>query len=272
MSMSDFRLISADSHFVEPPNMWAERIDKKFRDRAPHTVKGLGGREGEFFVCENVTPMTVAGFFGAGVPSAELPEEALLPAPAEPPSEIDTLKAKIAELEKSVELYKDQFLRKAADFENFKKRMENEFINITSFANEALIAEILPVLDDLTRSLTAGKARREFGAFYKGVELIHSKLMKILEARGLKPIEALGKEFNVDYHEALMQMPKENVPAHTVIEEVEKGYTLHDKVIRHSKVIVAGNSEDSIREKDSETHEKKDEMKGNDEKSGKENQ
>jgi len=72
--MSDYQLISADSHFVEPPAMWAERMDNRFRDRAPHTVKGLSGREGEFFVCENITPMAVAGFFGAGVPSAELPE------------------------------------------------------------------------------------------------------------------------------------------------------------------------------------------------------
>jgi len=72
--MSDYRLISADSHFVEPPAMWAERMDSRFRDRAPHTVKGLSGRDGEFFVCENITPMAVAGFFGAGVPSAELPE------------------------------------------------------------------------------------------------------------------------------------------------------------------------------------------------------
>jgi predicted TIM-barrel fold metal-dependent hydrolase len=71
--MAEYRIISADSHFVEPPNMWAERVDKKFRDRAPHTVRGLNGREGEFFVCENVQPIPVAGFFGAGVPSAELP-------------------------------------------------------------------------------------------------------------------------------------------------------------------------------------------------------
>jgi molecular chaperone GrpE len=206
------------------------------------------------------------------LPAAEVPEEALLSAPAQPPSEIDTLKAKIAELEKSLELYKDQFLRKAAEFENFKKRIDNDYLNITRFANETLITEILPVIDDLTRSLAAGKARREFGAFYKGVELIHSKLMKILEARGLRPIEALGKEFDVDYHEALMQMPKENVPAHTVIEEVEKGYVLHDKVIRHTKVIVAGNPEDVTHEKSSEANRKKDEAKGNDEKSGKENQ
>ena len=72
--MAEYNLISADSHFVEPPTMWAERLDKKFRDRAPHTVKGYKGRAGEWFVCENITPMSVAGFFGAGVPSAELPE------------------------------------------------------------------------------------------------------------------------------------------------------------------------------------------------------
>ncbi|MAG31758.1 MAG: amidohydrolase [Deltaproteobacteria bacterium] len=72
--MTEYGLISADSHFVEPPTMWAERIDKKFRERAPHTVIGLNGREGEWFVCENITPMPVASFFGAGVSSKELPE------------------------------------------------------------------------------------------------------------------------------------------------------------------------------------------------------
>ncbi len=72
--MSAYQLISSDSHFVEPPNMWAERMDKKFRDRAPRTVKGLNGRAGEWFVCENIIPMSVAGFFGAGVPSPELLE------------------------------------------------------------------------------------------------------------------------------------------------------------------------------------------------------
>jgi predicted TIM-barrel fold metal-dependent hydrolase len=67
-------IISADSHFVEPPSMWAERIDKKFRDRAPHTVRGLNGKEGEFFVCQNINPFPVAAFFGAGVPSEVLLE------------------------------------------------------------------------------------------------------------------------------------------------------------------------------------------------------
>jgi len=72
--MAEHRVISADSHFVEPPTMWAERVDKKFRDRAPRTVKGFQGQEGEFFVCEGISPVPVAAFFGAGVPSEQLPE------------------------------------------------------------------------------------------------------------------------------------------------------------------------------------------------------
>jgi predicted TIM-barrel fold metal-dependent hydrolase len=72
--MPEQTIISADSHFVEPPGIWAERIDKKFKDRAPHTVRGLNGKEGEFFVCEQINPLPVAAFFGAGVSSADLPE------------------------------------------------------------------------------------------------------------------------------------------------------------------------------------------------------
>ncbi len=158
-------------------------------------------------------------------------------------SEIDTLKAKIAELEKSVELYKDQFLRKAADFENYKRRVENEYLTVTRFANENLITELLPVLDDFARSLKISKERREFGPFYKGVELIYTKLLKILEAQGLTAMQSLGKEFNVDYHEALMQMPKDDIAPQTIIEEAEKGYFLRDKVIRHAKVVVASKPE-----------------------------
>lgn len=72
--MANYGIISADSHFVEPPNMWGERLDQKFRDRAPHTVRGLNGKDGEFFVCENINPFPVAAFFGAGVPSEVLLE------------------------------------------------------------------------------------------------------------------------------------------------------------------------------------------------------
>ena len=146
---------------------------------------------------------------------------------------------KIAELEKQVAQLKDQLLRKAAEFDNYKRRTENDFAALTKFAAENIIVQLLPVLDDLNRSLKTVKERAEGDAFIKGIELIHAKLFKILEQQGLRTMDVVGKEFNVDVHDALMQMPRSDVPPHTVLEEVEKGYLLFDKVIRHAKVVVS---------------------------------
>jgi molecular chaperone GrpE len=143
------------------------------------------------------------------------------------------------EAKKQAEYYKDLFLRKAAEFENYKKRQENEAGLLTKFANEELIGEILPVLDDFERSMKMSKDRKDLENFYRGVELIYQKLVKILESEGIKPIETVGKPFDVHYHDALMQIPREDLPSFTILEEVEKGYTFHDKVIRHAKVIVS---------------------------------
>lgn len=152
--------------------------------------------------------------------------------------EVD-LSAKLAEVEKQLEQYKDLLLRKAAEFENYKKRVEHESASIVKFATEELILEFLPIVDDLERSLKLSKDRKDFESFYKGVELIYQKMLKVLADQGIKSMETVGKEFNVNYHDALMQIPREDVPPHTILEEVEKGYTLHDKVIRHAKVIVS---------------------------------
>lgn len=149
------------------------------------------------------------------------------------------LAAKLAEAEKQADTYKDLLYRKAAEFENFKKRAENEIASVVKFANESLIGDLLPVLDDFERSLKAAKTSKEFESLYRGIELIYQKLLKNIEKRGVKSFETVGKEFNVDFHDALLQVPKEDVAPHTVLEEIEKGYTLHDKVIRHAKVIVS---------------------------------
>lgn len=151
---------------------------------------------------------------------------------------------RINELESSVAMYKDQLLRKAAEFENYKKRVENDFASMTKFSTEELIQKLLPVLDDFERMIKATKAAEEKegkndSAFIRGVELIYSKYRRILEAQGVKEFETLGKPFDPALHDALMQMPKDGVPPHTVIEEVEKGYMLHEKVIRHARVIVS---------------------------------
>jgi len=143
------------------------------------------------------------------------------------------------ELQKQVDQYKDLLLRKAAEFDNYKRRIESETTNILKYATESLVEDLLPVLDDFERSLKHRKESKDNDALVKGIELIYQKLVKVLEGRGVKPFDTVGKEFNVEYHDALMQIPRSDVPHHTILEEVEKGYTLNDKVIRHAKVVVS---------------------------------
>ena len=162
-------------------------------------------------------------------------------------SDIDLLNDKYAELEKQAALYKDQLFRKAAEFENYKRRTESETMNFMKFAGENIITQLLPVLDDLTRSLSSGKEKNENDPLYKGIELINAKFSKILESQGLKKMETVGSMFNVDFHDALMQVPREDVPSHTIVEEVETGYLLFDKVIRHAKVIVSISAEEETK-------------------------
>ncbi|HTO93346.1 MAG TPA: nucleotide exchange factor GrpE [Bacteroidota bacterium] len=132
---------------------------------------------------------------------------------------------------------RDQLLRKAAEFENYKRRTEAEYANTVRSANESLITALLPIVEDFLRSLSA--APPGDNPFTKGVELIYQKLMAVLESRGLKPFEAVGKPFNVDEHDALLQVPRADVPPGTVVEEIAPGYRLNDRVIRHARVIVA---------------------------------
>ena len=145
----------------------------------------------------------------------------------------------LEELQKQLDQSKDLLLRKAAEFENYKRRVESDISGIIRFAAESLIADILPILDDFERSLKHSRETKDYDSIVKGIDLIYQKFIKLLENRGVKSFETVGKEFNVEFHDALMQVPRSDLPPHTVIEEVEKGYTLNDKVIRHAKVIVS---------------------------------
>lgn len=151
----------------------------------------------------------------------------------------EDLNVKLQESEKAVAMYKDQLLRKAAEFENYKKRVESDFLDRIRFANESIIEALLPVLDDLERSLKMSESTKDYETLMTGVRLIQAKLFKTLQSKGLKTYEAVGKPFDTAFHDALMQMPRGDVPPNTVVEEVEKGYILNDKVLRHAKVIVA---------------------------------
>ena len=176
--------------------------------------------------------------------------------PVQEKSETTLLNERVAELEKQSAQLKDQLLRKAAEFDNYKRRTENDFASLAKFAAENIITQLVPILDDFNRSLKSVKDKAENDSFYKGIELIYAKFLKVLEAQGLKAMDVVGKEFNVDVHDALMQMPRADVPPHTVLEEVEKGYLLFDKVIRHAKVVVStGPAEEPTRQAKTENFE-----------------
>lgn len=147
--------------------------------------------------------------------------------------------ARFEEAVRTAEAYKDQLLRKAAEFENYKRRTEAEYLALMKSAGEGVLVSLLPVVEDLTRSLKAAADGTVNDAFVKGVELIYQKLTRVLEQQGLRPFDSLGKPFDVHYHDALLQVPRDDVAPGTVIEEVERGYMLHDRVLRHAKVVVS---------------------------------
>ncbi len=147
-------------------------------------------------------------------------------------AERDAALAEIAQL-------KDQLLRRAAEFENFKRRTREEKDLLMKYGAEGVILDLLPVIDDFERSLASGKEHPDFDSMYKGVEIIYGKLLRVLENRGLRPMDALGKPFDVDFHDALLQIPSAEAEPGTVLDVAEKGYLLYEKVIRHAKVTVS---------------------------------
>ncbi|MCX6151743.1 MAG: nucleotide exchange factor GrpE [Ignavibacteriales bacterium] len=153
--------------------------------------------------------------------------------------ELEELKNKNETLEKELAGYKDKVLRKAAEFENYKRRTESDQLNLITYAAESFILKILPVYDDLERSLKHLDDENTVEAVKEGLKMVYTKFSKLLDEQGVKKIDAKGKPFDVNFHEALMQRTVEGVEPHTVLEEVEAGYMYKDKVIRHTKVIVS---------------------------------
>ncbi len=159
--------------------------------------------------------------------------------------ELTVANEKIQLLQQEIEDYKDKLLRKAAEFENYKRRTENDQINLLKYDGQDFIKKLLPVIDDFERSLQHIDTAKDNEAIKAGIKLVYDKLIKVLTEQGIAKIQAVGKPFDVHFHEALMQRPAEKVAPHTVLDEVETGYLYKDKVIRHAKVVV---SEDSGKE------------------------
>jgi molecular chaperone GrpE len=133
----------------------------------------------------------------------------------------------------------DKMLRNQADLENTRKRLDREKQEFVKFANEGLIFDLLNVLDDLERTVDLAESSKEdLSAFLKGIEMILAHLYEMLKNHGVKPIEAEGKIFDPNFHEALMQVENKELPEHTIIEVLQKGYLIHGRVLRTAKVKV----------------------------------
>ena len=149
-------------------------------------------------------------------------------------------------LDLEVKTLKETVLRQAAEFQNYKRRMDKAQIDAVTIGKTAVIQRLLDVLDDLGRSLDAADSESESGenqsneALRDGVRLVFQKFQDELSRLGVEPIVAEGVPFNEDEHEAMMQQPApENVAPGTVLHELQKGYRMGDRILRHSKVVVA---------------------------------
>lgn len=154
-------------------------------------------------------------------------------------AKIEELEKKVEELEDKVAKDKDDYIRLMAEFDNFRRRTSQEKLELVSVASMDTIKGLLPVLDDCERALDVLRKSDDSDAAKEGTELIYHKLLAYLQSKGLAVIEALGKEFDTDLHEAVAQFPvQEDDKKGKVFDVVQTGYTLNGKVIRFAKVVV----------------------------------
>ena len=160
----------------------------------------------------------------AAAPEGAAPSEAADPAPAEG--------AEAAEL-------KEKYLRLLAEFENYKRRTSKERAELFRSANQELMIALLPVLDDFDRARQHTATTTDVQALRDGLEIVHNKLTKTLYQKGLQPMDAVGQAFDAELHEAITQIPAASAEERgKIVDAVERGYYLNDKVLRHAKVVL----------------------------------
>jgi molecular chaperone GrpE len=181
-------------------------------------------------VNQNEEPKVEAALENGHQPDMGTPED--LATPTEPESELEKFKRESLE-------WRDKYMRLYAEFDNFRKRSMKERADYLAGASADVIKELLPVVDDFDRAVKANESVQDVDVVKEGFVLIHQKLYRKLESKGLKPIDATGKPFDTDFHEAITQIPAPTDDLKgKIVDEVEKGYTLNDKVIRFSKVVI----------------------------------
>lgn len=154
-------------------------------------------------------------------------------APAAEPAVDET-----AQLKAQVDELKDKYLRQAAEFDNFRRRTAKERIELIQTASKDVVTDLLEVLDDCERAERTMDKAEDLGPIREGIQLVFNKLRQTLTNKGVKPMDAKGQEFNADLHEAITEIEAGEELKGKVVDEVIKGYYLHDKIIRYAKVVV----------------------------------
>ncbi|MCF7928954.1 MAG: nucleotide exchange factor GrpE [Spirochaetales bacterium] len=155
-------------------------------------------------------------------------------------SELEVLKKRIEDLEDENSDLKDQYLRKQADFENYRKRMQREKQESAQYANSQLLLDLITIIDDFERAIKSAEDSQDYDAFHTGIVMIEQQFVGMLENKwGLKRLETERKAFNPEKHEAIMMVESDEYTEPTVVEDYQRGYMLYDRVLRPAKVKVA---------------------------------
>jgi molecular chaperone GrpE len=147
--------------------------------------------------------------------------------------------SELSKLQAELEEQQQRVLRTQADFDNFRRRTQKEKEDLAKYASSLLITELLPVIDNFERALSTGTDNPEVSSYAKGVEMIFRQLEGVLKAEGLEEMNSVGQPFNPEFHQAIMQVESDEYEEGIVVEEVQKGYKLKDRVLRPAMVKVS---------------------------------
>lgn len=162
---------------------------------------------------------------------------------------LKVMKARLESVEQELKDSHDRFLRVSAEFENYKKRAAREMNDFGKFANESFVKAMLPVVDNLDRAIeSSSDDDHSIRSVVEGVNMTLKEILKIFEQFGVKPFESLGKTFDPALHQAVMQKETDNHPEKTILNELEKGYMMHDRLLRPAMVVVSKTTESENQE------------------------
>lgn len=153
-------------------------------------------------------------------------------------SEVDDKEKEIQQLKEEVNEQEEKYLRLYAEFENYKRRIQNENQTLKTYQAQSVLTDILPTIDNIERALQIEGEDESFKSLQKGVQMVYESLLRALEENGLEKIEAVGQQFDPNYHQAVMQDEDDSFESNAVTQELQTGYKLKDRVLRPSMVKV----------------------------------